>query len=109
MIRFSQLCALILRCRGVKDTQAAVCFGTFGPYQQCNRQATNHRQYATAPQGNNAVCIFVVLHFRCNFFFKVQTLRLRADEDSINAGTVHICIHTLYITYIKHLISVFHM
>jgi hypothetical protein len=60
MLRFSQLCALGLKCRGGKDSRAAIDFGTFGVYQQCYRHATNHRQYVTAPQGINAICVFFV-------------------------------------------------
>lgn len=60
MIRFSQLCALGVKCRGGKDSRAAIDFGTFGVYQQYYRHATNHRQYATAPQGINASCIYAV-------------------------------------------------
>jgi hypothetical protein len=63
MIRLSQMCALGLKGRGGKDSRAAIYFGTFGVYQQCNRHTTNHRQYATAPQGMNAVSIFVVFDF----------------------------------------------
>jgi len=51
MIRFSQLYALGLKCRGGKDSRAAIDFGNFGVYQQCYRHATDHRQYATAAQG----------------------------------------------------------
>lgn len=63
MIRLSQLCALGLKGRRGKDSRAAIYFGTFGVYPQCNRHATNRRQYATAPQGINTVCIFVVFDF----------------------------------------------
>ena len=88
MIRFSQLYALGLKCRGGKDSRAAIDFGNFGVYQQCYRHATDHRQYATAAQGINAVCIFVVLFISdVIIFLKCQTFRLRADKDSKSAGT----------------------
>jgi hypothetical protein len=98
MIRFSQLCALGLKCRGGKDSRAAIDFGTFGVYQQCYRHATNHRQYATAPQGINAVCIYVVFVISdVIIFLKCQTFRLRVDKDSISAGTY---MHTYVIRFI---------
>jgi hypothetical protein len=88
MIRFSQLRALGLKCRGGKDSRAAIDFGTFGVYQQCYRNATNHRQYATAPQGINAICVFVVCFIAyVIIFLKCQTFRFRADKYTISAGT----------------------
>jgi hypothetical protein len=60
MIRFSQLSAMGLKSRGGKDISAAIYFGTFANNQYCEGQASN-RQYATAPQGINAVCIFLYL------------------------------------------------
>jgi len=94
MIRFS-LCALGLKFRGGKDSRAAIDFGTFGVYQQCYRHTTNPRQYATAPQGINAIGIFAVFFiFEVVIFLKCRTFRLRADKDSISAGTD---MHTLYV------------
>ena len=88
MIRFSQVCALGLKCRGGKDSRAAIDFGTFGVYQQCFRHATNHRQYATAPEGINAVSIFVVFFISdVVIFLKCRTFRLGVDKDSISVGT----------------------
>jgi hypothetical protein len=74
MSRFSQLCALGLKSRGGKDSRTAIYFGIFAVDQQCNRQATDHRQYATVPQGINAICVFVVFDFQCNYVFKVPNL-----------------------------------
>lgn len=59
MIRLSQMYALGQKSRGAKDISTAVYFGTFAVNQYCDGRVSN-RQYATAPQGMNAVCIVFI-------------------------------------------------
>jgi hypothetical protein len=50
MIRLSQLFAL-----GVKDIRSTIYSRTFAVNEPCYGQVTNHRNYATAPQGINLI------------------------------------------------------
>jgi hypothetical protein len=51
MIRLSRVFNFGVKFRRVKDLGSTVCSGTFAFSEPCYGQITNHRQYATGPQG----------------------------------------------------------
>lgn len=61
MIRFLQMFALRVKYRRGKAVNASVYFTTSAVNQYRDGQVSNHRLYATAPQGISVVCKF--LHF----------------------------------------------